>query len=381
MSAISALSAVNLFLRDDDDVDVVPLCEASNDYNGRMGARISAVFVILVAGTFGACFPYAASRQSGFNIPAWMFFIAKYFGSGVIVATAFIHLLQPANENLSDECLPSAWRDYPYAFGISLISLFSMFFIEILSFKLLATHGDGNGHSHGPIGLMSGPVPAGIVHAHADRDADAGCSSDPDACLDSNHASLNPEKFSDSKDNTHLDGHSHSGGLHDSDNLIAQMTSVFILEFGIIFHSIFVGLTLAVSGDEFVSLYIVIVFHQMFEGLGLGTRLSDVKWPASYRWAPWCCGLAFGLTTPICIAIGLGVRTTYPPGSSTSLITNGIFDAVSSGILIYTGLVELMANEFLFSSEFQRAPISRIIYAFLVMCCGAGLMALLGRWA
>lgn len=37
----------------------------------------------------------------------------------------------------------------------------------------------------------------------------------------------------------------------------AQLTSVFILEFGVIFHSIFVGLTLAVQGDGFNILYVV----------------------------------------------------------------------------------------------------------------------------
>lgn len=37
---------------------------------------------------------------------------AKYFGSGVIIATAFIHLLAPAWEELTSECLSGAWEDY-----------------------------------------------------------------------------------------------------------------------------------------------------------------------------------------------------------------------------------------------------------------------------
>lgn len=32
----------------------MPECAASNDYDGRMGTRISSIFVILVASTFGA---------------------------------------------------------------------------------------------------------------------------------------------------------------------------------------------------------------------------------------------------------------------------------------------------------------------------------------
>ena len=37
---------------------------------------------------------------------------AKYFGSGVIIATAFIHLLSPAIDELSSPCLGPAWRAY-----------------------------------------------------------------------------------------------------------------------------------------------------------------------------------------------------------------------------------------------------------------------------
>ena len=65
----------------------------------------------------------------------------------------------------------------------------------------------------------------------------------------------------------------------DPESFAAQMTALFILEFGVIFHSIFIGLTLAVAGEEFTVLYIVLVFHQSFEGLGLGSRLAVAKWP------------------------------------------------------------------------------------------------------
>ena len=142
-----------------------------------------------------------------------------------------------------------------------------------------------------------------------------------------------------------------------SENYAAQMTAIFVLEFGVIFHSIFIGLTLAVAGEEFKTLYVVLVFHQTFEGLGLGSRLAVTPWPKNRSWTPYILALAYGLTTPIAIAIGLGVRNSYPPGSQTTLIVNGVFDSISAGILIYTGLVELVAHEFMFSRAMMRAPI------------------------
>jgi len=155
----------------------------------------------------------------------------------------------------------------------------------------------------------------------------------------------------------------------------AQMTAIFILEFGVIFHSVFVGLTLAVAGDEFKTLYVVLVFHQTFEGLGLGSRLSSIPWPKSKRWTPYVLGLGYALSTPIAIAIGLGVRYSYAPGSPTAIIINGVFDSISAGILIYTGLVELMAHEFMFSPSMQKASIKTVLSALGMMWLGAGKLA------
>ncbi len=56
-------------------------------------------------------------------------------------------------------------------------------------------------------------------------------------------------------------------------------------------------------------------------------------------------------TTPIGIAAGLGVRTTYNPDSTTASIVSGTLDALSSGILIYTGLVEVSGLHLIVDGE------------------------------
>jgi zinc transporter 1/2/3 len=106
-----------------------------------------------------------------------------------------------------------------------------------------------------------------------------------------------------------------------------------------------------------------------------------LPWPRSKRHTPYFLGLAFGLSTPIAIAIGLGVRNSYPPEGRTTLIVNGVFDSISAGILIYTALVELMAHEFMFSHSMRQAPIRDVLAAFTLLCMGAALMAVLGKWA
>lgn len=78
-----------------------------------------------------------------------------------------------------------------------------------------------------------------------------------------------------------------------------QIAAFLILEFGVIFHSVIIGLNLGTAGDEFSTLYPVLVFHQSFEGLGIGARMSAIPFPKRLSWLPWFLCSGYGLTTPI----------------------------------------------------------------------------------
>lgn len=80
---------------------------------------------------------------------------------------------------------------------------------------------------------------------------------------------------------------------------------------------------------------------ETFEGLGIGSRLAYLKVSDRYRNAPLAGAILYGLTTPVGLAVGLGVRSTYNPGTATASAVSGVMDAFSAGILIYTGLVEV----------------------------------------
>ncbi|KAI9768744.1 MAG: hypothetical protein M1840_004739 [Geoglossum simile] len=332
-------------------------CDAGNEYDGRMGLRVSALFVVLVGSMFGVLFPIAAHRYKKLGVPEWVFFVAKYFGSGVIVATAFIHLLTPANDALRNPCLTGPITSYDWVSGIALMTIFVLFLVELMCLR------------YAKFSSMSEELRLEYNDNPA-QDLERKHSDDPESGnRNLNHADVDieetPSRSSDSL----------------AENYSAQLTAILILEFGIIFHSVFIGLTLAVSGKEFTTLYVVIVFHQTFEGLGLGSRLAVAPFPNSKRWTPYVLGLLYGITTPLAIAIGLGLRSSYPPGSKTTLIVNGIFDSISAGILIYTGLIELMAHEFMFNDVMRRAKVSIVLWAYTLMALGAALMALLGKWA
>lgn len=154
-----------------------------------------------------------------------------------------------------------------------------------------------------------------------------------------------------------------------------------LLEAGILFHSIFIGMALSVStGAAFVVFLIAIAFHQTFEGLALGARISAIAFPNSSP-KPWLMALAFGATTPIGQAIGLGIHNLYDPQSQTGLIVVGATNAVSSGLLLYAGLVALLAEDFLSEDSYRTLAGRRRLEACGAVVLGAFLMALVGAWA
>lgn len=307
-------------------------CGTGNHYLGdHFKLRIASVFVLFAASAVGAFLPLIFSI-SKFRVPPWVFFMLRYIGSGVIVATAFCHLLTEGQVALGNECLGSPFTDYAFSSGIALMGVHAMFLFDVVAHRHVK-------HKHEKVGQL-----------------------EVKNVLEDNKES--------EVDQTEV---SHSSHL--------QILNSFVLEFGIVFHSVFVGFSLAVAGEEFIALFIAILFHQMFEGLGLGTRFALTKWPEHQKYMPWVLALGYSLTTPIAIAIGLGVRNSYPPGSRTSLLVTGIFDSLCGGVLIYNGLVELLAYDFLYSDELLGASNQRVMWAYVCVCIGAFIMALIGKWA
>lgn len=350
--------------------------------NDELGARISSVFVVLLTSTLGVFTPILASKYSFIRLPPWAFFCAKYFGTGVIVATGFIHLLNSANKSFSNEVLDGRFTQYPWVYAIALMGLFGIFFGEICAHNYVDRKLQKELHCH--LCLDLGPD---AIYLKKDNESrlELGIPEEVNDKVDDLQSSTS--KNSDQKNGCEIvndceESITTSLILKEKEDYYGQLISTFVLEFGIVFHSVFIGLTLAVSGEEFDTLYIVIVFHQTFEGLGLGTRVASTIWPEDKQWLPYVFGVCYALTTPLAVGMGLIARESYSPKSPAALITRGFCDGISSGILIYSGLVELMAHDFIFSDQFRKkGQLKNMLFAYFLVCLGCGLMALLAKWA
>jgi zinc transporter 1/2/3 len=87
----------NVNLDTTDPTAVVCYIEAGqNEYDGRLGARVSALFVILIVSSAATFFPVLAARVRWLRINIYVYLFARYFGAGVIIATAFIQYVPSA---------------------------------------------------------------------------------------------------------------------------------------------------------------------------------------------------------------------------------------------------------------------------------------------
>ena len=119
----------------------------------------------------------------------------------------------------------------------------------------------------------------------------------------------------------------------------------------------------------------------MFEGLALGARIAMIPttrlWPGKFLM-----GLAFALITPLGMAIGIGVLNQFNGNDSTTLWVIGTLDALSAGVLIWVGLVDMWARDWVIDGgDMVEARPLRLTIGGTSLVAGLVLMSFLGKWA
>ncbi|KAI1526751.1 divalent heavy-metal cations transporter, partial [Pyrenophora tritici-repentis] len=331
--------------------------------------------------TLACSFPIVVKRFPSIPVPHQFLFLSRHFGTGVLIATAFVHLLPTAFESLTHPCLPHFWNHrYPAMPGlVAMTSVFVVVGIEMFFAARGAGHvhaagldnlgldgsadarpGHKRSHSYGRYSngtaATNGHAPGIMLH-DVESSAHLMAGRSPSFSVAS---PLTPELQQDpssQQDSTRLlPSGPHAPQKTHSTTISPEKTDAqnkklllqcLLLEAGILFHSIFIGMALSVAtGTSFAVLLTAISFHQTFEGFALGARISAIRFPPGSP-KPWLMALAYGATTPIGQAIGLAIHTLYDPASEAGLLTVGFMNAVSSGLLLFAGLVELLAEDFL----------------------------------
>ncbi|KAI9480806.1 MAG: ZIP zinc transporter-domain-containing protein [Benjaminiella poitrasii] len=342
-------------------------CEIETYTNYNMPLRIGSVFIILATSAVGIFAPIILCRIKPYkegSFRDWTLTAGKFFGTGVIIATAFIHMLPEALERFSSECIGEGWHSY-HAFG-GVFCMIASFFLQIVELAALSNLDS--------IAQKNANAVVGNAEETADRSViEKQLSVDPQSKV--SHIEQNP--YEHNHHGIHEDGHVHSAGFLEHEQSVRNI-GTFILELGIVMHSIIIGITLGTAdGDSFVTLLIALVFHQFFEGIALGTRVNDLNCKTWKK--PIIMGLLFICMTPIGIGIGIGIRSSVDPPAA--ILAQAILDSLSAGVLLYSAYVSLMSIEINHNVGFRRSPLSRKVFCFMCMYIGAALMAVLGTWA
>ncbi|KAG6591809.1 Zinc transporter 3, partial [Cucurbita argyrosperma subsp. sororia] len=296
--------------------------------------KIVAIATILLAGILGVFIPLLGRALPALSPDKDIFFVVKAFAAGVILATGFIHVLPDAYENLTSPKLKeNPWAKFPFT------------------------------------GLVS------MVAAIATLMVDAGASS-YFTRLNLNKAQ--PETDGDGEMHPACHAHGSAKVVGSSTEILRHRVISQVLELGIVVHSVIIGIGMGVSEtpSTIKPLVAAITFHQLFEGMGLGGCIAQAKLRTR---AAVIMAVFFCLTTPIGIAIGIGVTNSYDEDSPKALIVEGILNAASAGILIYMALVDFLAADFMSLRMQSNAKLQ--FFANVALILGAALMSLLAIWA
>lgn len=91
--------------------------------------------------------------------------------------------------------------------------------------------------------------------------------------------------------------------------------------------------------------------------------------------------VAYSLTTPLGIAVGIGIESSFQSNSPSTLIGLGVIDAIAAGILIYDACVNLVSANMTNNPTFIALSGGRKALSFGVFWLAVALMSLIGKWA
>ncbi|KAL2637259.1 hypothetical protein AAZX31_06G048100 [Glycine max] len=366
--------------------------ELCRDESAALVLKFVAIASILLSGMAGIAIPLIGKHRRFLRTDGNLFVAAKAFAAGVILATGFVHMLSDATKALRHPCLPAfPWSKFPFTGFFAMLAALLTLLLDFVGtqyyerkqgmnrapseepVRVGSSEPGGNGKVFGE--EESGGMHIVGMHAHAAHHRHNHPHGN-DACH--GIGNIKEQVHAHSHSHSHSHGHSHSHIEDGEDTDVRHVVVSQVLELGIVSHSVIIGLSLGVSQSPCTirPLIAALSFHQFFEGFALGGCISQAQFKASSATIMAC---FFALTTPLGVGIGMAISSGYNPYSPGALIAEGILDSLSSGILVYMALVDLIAADFL--SKRMSCNFRLQILSYCMLFLGAGLMSSLAIWA
>ncbi|THG20155.1 hypothetical protein TEA_002391 [Camellia sinensis var. sinensis] len=403
--------------------------------------KLISICVIFFTSVIGISSPVMLARLfHGKPVYDKAILIIKCFAAGVILSTSLVHVLPDAFDALADCQVASQhpWKDFPFSGLVTLIGVLAALLVDLTASSHVDSHGKSSTKNYTPIGgeeLEAAKKKSAVELGAVEEEGGGG------------EGEAAAEEV-----------------VRMKQRLVSQ-----VLEIGIIFHSVIIGVTMGMSQNQCTirPLVAALAFHQIFEGMGLGGCIAqrlrrNRRWRRTAKKMRWrrgdegCWGgesgvgegngeeddreeevkaqileghsrsewmwekhitkkgengkprlpsygkakerkeqergfsfgttaymcFMFSVTTPIGIVLGMIIfsLTGYDDSSPNALILEGLLGSLSAGVLIYMGLVDLIALDFfhskLMSSEYWLKKAS-----FVALVLGSTSMSILALWA
>ncbi|KAJ2855719.1 hypothetical protein GGI22_004035, partial [Coemansia erecta] len=108
-------------------------CSASGVEDWNKGLHIGAIFIVMVVSGLGSFLPVVGRFVPALHIPPVVLTLGKFLGTGVIIATALIHMLPDANNSLNNPCIGDRLGNYSgWPGAIAMMAIFAMHLMEFL---------------------------------------------------------------------------------------------------------------------------------------------------------------------------------------------------------------------------------------------------------
>lgn len=213
---------------------------ACRDGNAATNLKLISIFVIFFTSVIGITLPVFLARFLFHGKPVHdkAILIIKCFAAGVILSTSLVHVLPDAFTALSDCQVTSRhpWKDFPFSGLVTLIGVLTALLVDLTA----TSHVESHQNQAGGYTAVGDSEELGILSKKIDVE----------------------QQQREAEELVKL-----------KQRLVSQ-----VLEIGIIFHSVIIGVTLGMSQNQCTirPLVAALSFHQIFEGMGLGGCIAQV---------------------------------------------------------------------------------------------------------
>ncbi|KAJ2532343.1 hypothetical protein EV175_007158, partial [Coemansia sp. RSA 1933] len=227
-------------------------CSAAGVEGWNRNLQIGGVFIILAVSALGVMVPVGCKYIRWLNMDRRILNAGKFFGAGVILATAFIHMLGESMEALKDDCLDGRMGDFEsWPGALAMMAVLAMHLIEYAMSSYLIKQSKNEAHMDiDEEEKESKRQMLGDSSVRLADDATAGHGGDTPmfaGVRDIYDAGSNSDGHSEKGCAV---GHVHGPLISTGGDQVRKRLSTYILELGIALHSIIVGMTLAVTGGS-----------------------------------------------------------------------------------------------------------------------------------